>query len=409
MNQKFKKQSPEQTNQLGILLFSTPFASSANAEHGEKLINCLAPICRQLFVVADSRINLKHHPAHVVRQGNVPTLHYVSSIHPTLWSAIWWLIKLIWILLRGSWAVFETQKQVDVVLCYKGYYYTPILLCARLLGKKTITYLPNNEAEAAEVRYAAHAKAKKFLVYWLQFLQRVNQKLASICVVQSWRLLERLQLLPYQEKVRLGNLYVDQDFYRALTPFEARPLTVGFVGRLNPEKGIMPLLEAAALLHKSGITFQIVGDGPLREKIEAAHERAELSHLELVGWVNSDSLVEYLNRFRLLVLPTENEGVPNVVLEAMACGTPVLATGVDGIPDLIEHQVTGFILPNREPKTIAQAIIDALNCQRLAEVAKNGRKHVIKGYSLPAISKQWAGILTELGKTGHKQSKVKKS
>lgn len=380
---------------LGMLFFCFPYAPLANVNHADRLLDCLAPNCGYLAVVGDGRIDLGRQPSHIVRHGNIPTLHHLLSIRPKFVSAIWWIIKLIWTLWLGSWAVFKTRKQADVVICYKSYYYTPILLCARLLGKKTIIILPNNEVEAAKLLYQGNILSG-LIVRTLNLMRIINNKLAHIFGIESFRLIEQLQIENDQHKARLGNLYLDTDFYTVSKPLEKRTLTVGFIGRLNPQKGIMKFLDAMALMHDSGIVFRIVGDGVLRQKIETICQRPEFSHVELVGWADNHSVVKHLNDFQLLVLPTLNEGVPNIVLEAMACGTPVLATSIGGIPDLIKHNVTGFILPDRNPTTIAQSIHEALKHPQLATIAKRGQEHVIQNYSLPAIKRQWANILQEV-------------
>jgi glycosyltransferase involved in cell wall biosynthesis len=384
------------TNQVscesGVLLFTTPFASPANAKHINKLATCLSEISNYLIVVGDERVSLATSPPITFVHKRIPTLHYLSSKRPLFWSIALWLLKLFWILGYGCWLIITMRKKFDIVVCYKGSYYTPILLCARLLSKKTINYLPNNEADAAALHYYQYS-IQGFLTWFLRLLQHINQKIAHICVVQSLHLVERLQLQDLPHKVRLGPLYVDTEHYKPIKSFKDRPLTVGFVGRLNPEKGIMQLIAAAASMHGSGISFKIIGDGPLKGKIQEALKYPELSHVELVGWVDSSALIEHLNSFRLLVMPTSNEGVPNVLLETMACGTPVLATAVDGIPDLVHHNVTGFMLLNREPATIAQAIYDALHHTELDAIAKRGREHIMNHYSLPAISLKWHFIL----------------
>ena len=117
-----------------VLLFVMPFAASAGVQHAEKLVDCLAPNCRRLRVVGDRRIDLRDRAPQVARLGHVPTLHYRGQIRPAFWWALLWALKLISILLRGTWAVVETRHDTDIVICFQSVYYTPLLLVARLLG-----------------------------------------------------------------------------------------------------------------------------------------------------------------------------------------------------------------------------------------------------------------------------------
>jgi glycosyltransferase involved in cell wall biosynthesis len=378
----------------GILLFAMPFAAPASAKHTEKLIACLAPNSH-LYVVGDRRLDTRRQPSLIVRHIAVPTLHYVSGAHLLPWSALMWAFKLLWIMLRATWAMVELHRQVEVAVFFLGPYYTPVLLCARLLGKRTVLFLPNSEAGLAETAYRGRRGAR-LLVSSLSALQRINRNLAHICAIESLGLVDQIGLQRHRAKVRLGNLYVDTNFYVARIPLVARPPVVGFIGRMTAGKGILPLLEAAARLHQSGIKFQIIGDGPLRNEVARTLLRPELSHVELLGWADEAAIVARLNEFRLLVLPTDSEGLPNVVLEALACGTPVLATAVGGIPDVIQHASTGFVLPDRDPAMIERAICAALSQADLETIAARGQQCILHNYGLSASARKWRAIIAEL-------------
>lgn len=377
----------------GILLFAMPFSAPASLKHTAKLIDCLAPAGR-LFVVSDRRLEATSQP-HMARHIALPTLHYLVRMHPLAWSALLWALKLIWIVGRAVWAVCALRRQIDVVICFQGPYYAPVLLCARLLGKRAAMFLPNSDVGLAEITYAGRRGAR-LLVAAMRIMQRVNLRLANICAVESQALIEPLGLRPQVAKVRQGNLYVDTDRYSIRVPLSGRPPLVGFVGRLSQGKGIMALLEAAALLRDSGIRFQIVGDGPLRAEIERALRDPDLAHVELLGWCDDAAVVERFNQYRLLVLPSDSEGLPNVVLEALACGTPALATAVGGIPDVVHHELTGFILPDRDPATIAKSVSIALRRPDLAAIGQRGRQHVLHNYSLAASADKWRALLEDL-------------
>ncbi len=378
----------------GVLFFSMPFAAPASHKHAEKMIDCLAPICRHVAVVGDRRIDLRGRPEHIVRQGRIPTLHYLAAVRPQPWSALLWVLKLLWIVLRAAWAVVEARRRIDVVICFQGTYYAPILLCARLLGKKTISFEPGNDIVFAQKTY--RGRGGRALVRGMELLRDLTRRLAHICAIESLCLVDQIQLWPHLGKLRLGNLHVDTDRYRTTTPLNKRRPVVGFMGRLAAAKGVPALLDAAAALHGRGISIRLIGDGPLRDEVAAAIRHPGLSHVELLGWAGDDTVVARLNEFALMVLPTELEGMPNAVLEAMACGTPVLATAVGGIPDVITHGVTGFILPDRDPNTIAHAIVSALAHPDRAVIARRGQQLVTQRYSLAASAEKWRRILDEL-------------
>jgi glycosyltransferase involved in cell wall biosynthesis len=386
--------SNAQERKPGILFFVMPFAAPASVKHAQKLVDCLAPICGYLAVVGDSRIELNNQPGNVQWVATVPTLHYLSLVRPPPISAALWITKLVWVLLRACWAVVLTRRQVDVVLCFQGSYYAPVLLCARLLGKKTVSFEPGNDLVFA--RKAYHGVVGQGIVWVMSAMRWLTRSLCDVCAIESMSLVEQIGLEPHLAKVRVGNLYVDTDYYRSTTPFYERGNIVGFIGRLSHAKGVAALLEAAAMLKGSGLRVRIVGDGPLKDEVEAALRQPGMSHVELFCWGDDQAVVEHLNSFRLMVLPAELEGLPNTVLEAMACGTAVLATPVGGIPDLIHDNVTGFVLPDCRPATIAEHIRQAMVHPQIAEIAQVGHDYVAQRYSLSASSAKWQKIMEEL-------------
>lgn len=381
----------------GILFFVMPFASAASYKHAGKLLSCLAPVAERIFVVGDERLDVSGH-TNVSREGRVPTMHYLKDKQPLPGSAFLWVMKLVLVLLKATWAVFKTRRQTDMVLCFQGIYYAPVLLCAKLLGKKTVAFEPGNDIANATIAYEGK-RGSSLIVGLMSLLRRSTRALSDVCAIESLRLVETSGLDRYREKVRVANLFVDTEAYKATTPFRERANMVGFIGRMSTGKGILPLLEAAEGIHGSGVCFIFVGDGPLRETVEESLRKPELSHAELLPWADEAAVVAVLNRCKLVVLPSDTEGLPNVLLEAMSCGAAVLATPVGGIPDLVRHGVTGFLLTARDPASITQAIAEALADPNLAPIAEQGRAHVTREYSLQASSCKWEAIFAELAAT----------
>lgn len=160
-----------------------------------------------------------------------------------------------------------------------------------------------------------------------------------------------------------GPLYLDLDRFAPVTPYAERLFDLCFIGRLAEEKGIMDVVAALPDLLRAhpGFRMMIVGDGPCRGAVESAIEALDLSDsVTTTGWIGHDSLAGYLNRARLLVLPSEREGLPNIVLEAMACGTLVLARPVGGIPGVLLDGVTGYHIRGPGPGGIRDAVGRAL-------------------------------------------------
>jgi glycosyltransferase involved in cell wall biosynthesis len=139
---------------------------------------------------------------------------------------------------------------------------------------------------------------------------------------------------------------------------EADPPEVLFVGRLSAEKGIRTLVDATP-----GLNLVVAGDGPLRSIVPGAR-----------GFIPHDEVQRLLARAAVVVLPSHREGLPMVLLEAMAHARAVVATSVGGIPSLVEDGVTGLLVPSGDPKALREAIerlqVDPDLRRRLGEAAR---------------------------------------
>ena len=174
---------------------------------------------------------------------------------------------------------------------------------------------------------------------------------------------------------------------------------VGYIGRLSGEKGVMNFVKAIprVLEVREKTMFRIIGEGPLRAEIEEFLNKHNLGNkVSLLGWVPHDEMPKHINQLKLLVLPSYTEGLPNVVLEAIACGTPVLATPVGSIPDLIRDGKTGFILEDNSPEKIASGILRVLGHPKLNEIAGNARQLVEQNYTFEAAVEGYRNILESL-------------
>lgn len=138
-------------------------------------------------------------------------------------------------------------------------------------------------------------------------------------------------------------------------PRNAIPI-IGIVSRLSPEKGVDRAIDALAAL--PGVELHIVGDGPERRALsQRAHTLGVAHRVTIHGWQLDPRT--YLKRFDALLLPSRTEGLPNVLLEAMAMGVPVAATAVGGVPHLLDHGQCGALLPGNEshwPEMISHTI-----------------------------------------------------
>jgi glycosyltransferase involved in cell wall biosynthesis len=210
---------------------------------------------------------------------------------------------------------------------------------------------------------------------------------------------DELGLSRFQEKLYpCGTRYIAlEDEFTPRVPIEKRDRRVGMIGRLDIEKGIEELIEAVDRL-PSDITFRFVGDGAHRGTVEQRlAAKIESGQVELTGWVDHDEIPAHLNDIRLLVLASEpTEGLPTAIQEAFACGTPVYATPVSGIPSVITEQKTGFLMEDRSPDQIAGKIESILDREDLPEISERCRAFAVNNYSFEASVKNFERLLVGL-------------
>ncbi|MBI4450096.1 glycosyltransferase family 4 protein [Candidatus Uhrbacteria bacterium] len=164
-----------------------------------------------------------------------------------------------------------------------------------------------------------------------------------------------------------------------------------FVGRLVPKKRVAVILDAVARLGGDAVLC-IIGDGPLRASLEARAQ--ELGVVERVWFLGHQADVRpAYHAADVLVLPSENEGMPNVLVEAMSCGVPVIGTAIPSIRALVDDGVSGLLVPLDDEVALADALRRILSNQIFAQtLATAGRERVRARYTLPAIAEAYARV-----------------
>ena len=194
------------------------------------------------------------------------------------------------------------------------------------------------------------------------------------------------QTLPGMEFPVIANA-VDPERYRpAATPPPTKPLRILFVGRLREFKGIHHLIDALARLHsRSGASceLRIAGYGPWQGRLESQIERLGLGGtVRLLGRLDEAGVTAEMQSAHVFVNPSFGEGMPNAVLEAMACGLPVVLSDIEPHREMIEDGVEGVIVPLRDPEALAVALEGLLNDpERRARLGEAARRRVMQQFT----------------------------
>ena len=217
----------------------------------------------------------------------------------------------------------------------------------------------------------------------------LREKIAASAFVVAVSSFGRSQLMRWTEagawsKLHVVRCGVDAEFLDAATPAPERRRLV-CVGRLCEDKGQLLLVEAADRLAREGVEFEIVlvGDGGLRREIERKIGEHGLEKKVLLrGWTDGAGVRREVSEARALVLPSFAEGLPVVIMEALARGRPVISTYVAGIPELVRPGVNGWLVPAGSVESLTASLREALDAprERLDALGRAGREAVAEGH-----------------------------
>ncbi len=293
---------------------------------------------------------------------------------------------------KMAFRVLQINRKVDFWVFLGGDVFVLPMVMAKLLGKPVFLTL------LGDLRRETLMKENPLNPVQL-LLRNVNCHMANRIVLLSGELVRRWGLERFAAKCRVGqSQHVDPGLFRVIRPLEERERIVGYIGRLSPEKGIKEMVEAMPLVvaRDEGVRFLITGDGPLAEDIHDQVRRAGLEKtVQFTGRVPYRDIPEILNRCRLLVMPSRSEGLPATLLEALACGTPVLATPVGAVADIISEGETGYFLKDISSEEIAAGILKALDATDLETMSRKARQLAETEYCLETARQDYREIIRE--------------
>lgn len=200
---------------------------------------------------------------------------------------------------------------------------------------------------------------------------------------------------------------IDLDAVRVTTTREALRKTweiaedavlIGTVGRLVPVKGHAILLEATRIVRtaKKNVTLIVVGEGPLHSELEATARRLGLERVVIFAG-HQDQVYDFMNMMDIFVLPSLHEGIPMVLLEALALQRPVVATGVGGIPEVIVHDRSGKLVCAGDAGELALILQELIEMPAKAEaLGVEGRRQVEQEFSAHTMAARTADLYRSL-------------
>jgi glycosyltransferase involved in cell wall biosynthesis len=368
---------------IGILTF--PISEAGNIPLSN-LVDILKPISNDLYLITgNDGIKFFKDDAEIRSCG---------IEHESGKNVLTRIIRYVYTQLKVSYKLARIAKGVDVWIFFIGGDSLVFpMLTAKLLKKQCVLAFAGSSIHTGKVWGDS-------LVKPLEFLSSINRSLSDKIIVYSSGLIRDWNLEKYRDKISIAHKhFLDFDKFKIKKKFREKGNLVGYIGRFSEEKGMLNFVKAIPeiIKERSDVEFLIGGDGQLQNKIENYLDENNLTdRVNLAGWIPHDKLPDYLNELKLVVLPSYTEGLPNIMLEAMACGTPVLATPVGAIPDVITDGETGFIMGNNSPACIAENVIRALEHPDLGRIVENARALVEREFTYEVAVERYRGILEAL-------------
>lgn len=259
-----------------------------------------------------------------------------------------------------------------------------------------LTGVPYSFTAHAKDLYLSSSASLRKKARWASFI--------STCTAYNAGYLRDVLPDESHEKIRVVYHGVDTlRFHPLAGHVENRVPRLVAVGRLVPKKGHEHLIEAARLLHQRGLDFQleIFGDGPLwdclLQQIVAAGVQAKV---RLAGARTQDELIDVYQSADIFVLASvvtedgDRDGIPNVLLEAMACALPVVSTNISGIPEAVKDGVNGRLVTSGRADELADALEELMTApQRARELGRAGREIVIRSFDATDNAERFASLL----------------
>jgi len=280
---------------------------------------------------------------------------------------------------------FQTNKDL-LIYSFKSYFFAKKLLkknnynlihawfgipcgfIAMLLGKPYIVALRGSDVPFYNPRF------KNLDKYFFQHLSKLIWKKAKVVIANSQGLKELAQKTAPNQKIKVIYNGIDtNEFKPPKIKEKLKDLRILCVARLIKRKGVDYLLKALGKLKDEDFILTIIGDGKEKESLINLAQKLKISNkIKFLGPVPHSEIIKYYQQNDLFVLPSLNEGMSNTVLEAMACGLPIIATDVGGSKELIKDN--GFIVDPKSVLELKNTIVEYLKSSDL--LLKHGKKSV---------------------------------
>ncbi len=279
----------------------------------------------------------------------------------------------------------QQQTEVEHIHAHFGTNSTTVVMLAHLLGGVSYSFTVHGPEEFDKPQFIALAEKVQHSKFVVAISSYGRSQLFRWIPLEQW------------SKVNIIHCGLEADFFTT-EPVQIQENTkLICVGRLCEQKGQLLLIEALNNLHLQGVNCQLVlaGDGPMRAEIEQRIRNYGLEELvKITGWISSAEVKKLLIQAKALVLPSFAEGLPVVIMEAMALKKPVISTYVAGIPELVQANNTGWLVVAGDVMALTLAMQELLQADAttLANISEQGFQRVLQQHNIDIEAKKLANL-----------------
>lgn len=289
------------------------------------------------------------------------------------------------------WFLVRKRSHYDIIHCHllQGFHSIAGVIMKYVFKKKVII-LVGATGQLSDFLLIQQGLCGRFLLWII----RKADTVITLCTVSTQEALSA-GFAPRQiSQIPNG---VDTSFFIPAHSLPTAPRLL-FIGRLDHMKGVDVLLQCLASLRlkNSVLPCDILGTGPLKETLQTM--AADLQIADQVNFPGSiTTILPYLQRASCFVFPSRSEGMPNVLLEAMACALPIIATAVGGIPDIIQHGRNGVLIPPDDVEALASALCSLTADHDFASrLGNQARRDAEEFFSLEKVTERYICLYNTL-------------
>jgi glycosyltransferase involved in cell wall biosynthesis len=314
----------------------------------------------------------------------VPVYRSIRTVPWRKWFGLIYIVSVLWFL-------FRKRDSYDIIHCHDlRSLHTVVALLFKLLGKKVIVKVACSGTDS-DFKVFKQSIPGKLLFGKLQKIDR----LITICNLSNKEAIQ--EGFPRSSITYIPN-GVDPNLFSPASSSELKENKFCFVGSLVYRKGVHVLLQAFKKLVDKGLRarLDIIGDGPERSSLEKTAHRLGIDRC-VVFHGEQQNIVGFLREASVFVLPSYAEGLPNVLLEAMACALPVVATRVGGNVDIIEDGQNGMLVDCNDPEQLSRALqAVSEDRDRAKKLGAAARKTIESRFSIEQVADQYCNLYKEL-------------